>query len=277
MSTAARTAPNHDTLTCYTKYQCRRPKCVQRYNTWGRDRECAITDGTWQPLLDAEPVRQHLLGLHAAGITIHRVAAITGITFQNVRSFTQHGYGNTAPRRRRVTPQVAAKILAVNLIDHTPGNVNSTGSRRRLQALVAIGWPSIYVARHAGIDPANRNAIVARPTIRATTAQKFAAAYDEMRHQKPGRRGVRPVSIKRAKQQAAANRWPPPTYWDQCGAIDDPHWSPDYKVTRAEILAEEARWLITTAGLTRTEAALRLGKDRSYIDRVLADHGEVAA
>jgi hypothetical protein len=274
VTTATRTPPHHDTLTCYTDYRCRRPECVDRYNAWGRDRGRAITDGSWQPLLNAEPIRQHLLALHAAGITIHRVAVITGLTYRAIRNFTQHDYGNAAPRKRRVTREVAAKILAVNAIDHTPGNVDCTGSRRRIQALMAIGWPLVYIAERAGVHPSNRSTIVSRPTIRATTARKIADAYDEMRHQKPARHGIRPTSIKRAKQQGGASRWPTPSYWDQCGAIDDPRFTPDYKVTRLEIVAEEADWLITTAGLTRTQAAERLEVSRCYVDKALARHPE---
>jgi hypothetical protein len=277
LTTVIRTeAPHHDTLTCYVDYRCRLPACVDRYNAWSRDRLHAIADGTWQPLLDAEPIRQHLLNLHAAGITIHRVAAITGLQFRAVRNFTQHDYGNTAPRKRRVTREVAAKILAVNAIDHTPGNVDSTGSRRRVHALMAIGWPLIYTAQQAGIHRSNRSVIIARPSIRATTAQNITAAYDEMRHQKPARHGVRPTSIKRAKQQAAANRWPPPAYWDETGAIDDPHFEPMYRLTRREIVAQDAHWLMTTNGLSKAAAAERLGVDRSYVEHAFRDHPEYA-
>lgn len=277
MTTAVRREPpHHNKLTCYVDYDCRLPECVDRYNAWGRDRRRAITAGTWQPLLDAEPIRQHLLTLHAAGITIHRVAAITGLEYRAVRNFTQHDYGNAKPRKRRVTRAVAAKILAVNPIDHTPGNVETTGSRRRVHALMAIGWPLIYTAERAGIHPSNRSVVLARPSIRATTAQKITAAYDEMRDQKPARHGVRPTSIKRAKQQAAANRWAPPAYWDENGAIDDPHFEPMYRLTRREIVAQDAGWIMSTLGVDRGAAAERLGVSRDYVDHAFRDHPQYA-
>ena len=276
LATAAephREPPHHDTLTCYTDYRCRRPDCVDRYNTWGRDRERAIADGTWQPLLDAEPVRQHLLALHAAGITIHRVATLTGMTHRSVRNYTQHDYGHAAPRRRRITREVAERILAINPAEHTPGHVEPLGSRRRVEALAAIGWPSIHLARKAGIHPSNRTTILAGPTMRASTAQRITDAYDELKRLKPARHGVRKSSMSRAVKQARDLRWPPPKYWDETGAIDDPHFKPLYRVTRAEILAEDAVWLIG-AGLDRTAAAERLGVDKSYLDRALAQYPE---
>lgn len=270
-----RQAPHHETLTCYTDYRCRRPACVDRYNAWSRGRERAIADGTWQPLLDAEPVRLHLLALHAAGITIHRVATLTGMTHRSVRSYTQHDYGHVAPRRRRITREVAERILAINPAEHTPGYVDPLGSRRRVEALAAIGWPSIHLARKAGIHPSNRTTILAGPTMRGSTAQRIADAYDELKRARPARHGVRKGSMSRARKQARDLRWPPPKYWDETGAIDDPDFRPMYRVTRAEILAEDAAWLIGS-GLGRTAAAKRLGVDKSYLDRALAQHAEEA-
>lgn len=276
MTTAVREAPHHNTLTCYTDYGCRLPECKERYNAWSRERERAIADGTWQPLLDAQPIRQHLLKLHAAGITIGRVARLTGMSHRSVRSYTQHDYSNVAPRRRRVTQEVADKILAINPEEHTPGYVNPIGSQRRVQALMAIGWPSIYTARAAGIHPSNRNSIFASPTMRAATAERIAAAYDEMRHQQPVRHGVRPVSAKRAKLHAADRRWPPPAYWDETGAIDDEHFEPLYRVTRREIVAQDANWIMSTTGADRATAAERLGVSKAYIDHAFRDHPQYA-
>jgi len=275
MTTAIRReAPNHNTLTCTTDYQCRRAECVERLRAWRRNRDRSITKGTWEPLLPAEPVRQHLLALHAAGLTIHRVAALTGLTYKAVRSFTQHDYGNAAPRRHRVTRETAAKILAINTDDFTAGHVHPIGSERRFQALVAIGWPTIHVARRAGLHPSNRTTIFQAARMRATTAQRIAATYDEMRHQRPAQHGVSATSIKRAKKQAADRRWAPPKYWDEVGAIDDEHFESMYGVTRREIIAQDAHWLMTTNGLSKVAAAERLGVAKSYVEHAFRDHPE---
>ena len=276
MTTAVREAPHHRNLTCYTGYQCRLPECVERYNAWSRNREKAIANGTWEPLLDAEPIRQHLLKLHAAGITIHRVATLTGLPYRSVRSFTQHDYGNAAPRRRRVTREVAEKLLAINLEEHTPGHVNPIGSQRRIRALVAIGWPTLHTAIRADIHPSNRNSMFRYPTMHARTAQRIAAVYDEMRHQSPAKHGISPTSIKRAKLQATRERWAPPTYWDEVGGIDDPDFEPQYGITRREIVAQDANWIMRTTGLDKTAAAERLGVSKSYIDHAFRDHPEYA-
>lgn len=276
MITAIRAAPHHNTLTCYTDYRCRQPECVERYRSWYRERGRAIANGTWLPLLDAAPVRQHLLDLHAAGITIYRVAALTGLTYKSVRGFTQHDYGNTSPRRYRTTREVAAKILAINTEDHTPGLISPIGSQRRFQALVAIGWPTLYIAPRAGLHPSNRNTIFRAPQMRASTAQRITEAYDEMRHQRPARHGVSATSIKRSKKRAVERRWPKPAYWDEAGAIDDPDFHPLYRVPRLEILAGEGRWLVS-GGTPLDDAAVRLGITVDYLQQALREHPEVTA
>lgn len=271
MTTAVRQPPHHRTLTCYTDYRCRLPECVARFNAYDRTRRRAQAAGTWQPLVDAEPIRKHLLALHAAGITIHRVATLTGLTDTAIRSFTQHASAKNR-RRHRATHETAAKILAISLDTATPGYVDATGTRRRLHALVAIGWPLEVVATYVGVSQRNIWSLTQRNKVRATTARNVADVYGELCNEKPTRNGVSKWHAKQARNRASARRWPTPTYWDETGGIDDPDFIPDYKVTQAEILAEEAHWLITTAGLTRGQVAERLGKHRSYIDRVLVDH-----
>ncbi|MEU2073601.1 hypothetical protein [Streptomyces sp. NPDC013489] len=273
--TRRREPPNHETLTCYTDYACRLPACRDRYNTWNRDRGQAISAGTWQPLVDAEPIRQHLIALDEAGITFHRVSVLTGLPYKSVRAFVHHDYGHAAPRRRRATPEVAAKILAIGFTDS--GYVSPIGSERRFQALVAMGWPTLHTARRAGLHPSNRNTIFRAPSMRAATAQRIAVTYDEMRTQNPARHGVSAVSIKRAKAQAAERRWPDIAYWaDRMDVIDDPDFEPLYGVTNRELVAQDANWVMRTSGLDRANAAARLGVSKSYIDHAFRDHPEYA-
>nr|WP_031186524.1 hypothetical protein [Streptomyces sp. NRRL S-1896] len=108
--------------------------------------------------------------------------------------------------------------------------------------------------------------------------QAIVVAYEDLSRRNPRRNGIPKNVVTRTRNRAAANRWPTPKYWDKYpDAIDDPHFTPEYGLTKADILAEETRWLIETAGLTRGQAAERLGKDRSYIDRVLGQANLKAA
>lgn len=273
----ARQAPHHDTLTCYTNYRCRRPECVERKNAWMRDRDRALRAGTWQPLHDATPVRDHLRTLLNSGLTQQRIAALAGVPHQSITDLIR-GRSNRSHRRglrHRTTPEFAAKILAVDPAE-SPARVDATGSQRRIRALVAAGWPLLHIGHQLDLNPQRPEQILRQERVYATTRDVITGGYARLIAVRPERRGVPKDKARWSRERARASRWPGPAYWDQFpGAIDDPHFQPLYRVTRAEILAEDARWLIAY-GLDRTAAAERLGVDKSYLDRALAQyHGTV--
>ncbi|MFB7244586.1 hypothetical protein ACFCYX_19260 [Streptomyces populi] len=277
MTTAIRQAPHHRTLTCYTDYRCRLPECVERYREWDRARYRAKANGEPAKYIAAEPVRRHLTKLYATGITIHAVAATTGLTYLAVRSFTHHEYGNRRPRRRRCTPETAAKILAVNEGNINTGRIDATGTVRRLQALVAAGWPLERIGPHAGLSAENLHALTKRNQVLAGTARQVAEAYELLLHRRPANHGIDKRNISRARRRAAANRWPDPAYWaTRMDVIDDPDFEPLYGVTRREQIAQDANWVMRTAGLDRQAAAARLGIHKSYLDHAFRDHPEYA-
>ncbi|MBD9723495.1 hypothetical protein PV755_46305 [Streptomyces caniscabiei] len=278
MTTRTRQAPHHRNLTCYTDYRCRLPECVTRYNHWQRNRLRAVADGTWQPFIDATPVREHLLHLYAAGLTPHRVSVLTGIDFNTIRLYTQPAPKQGRGMTRQTTPAFQAKILAVRAEPTLPGRVDPTGTRRRIQALSAIGWPLRELGPHIGIRPDNVRRILTRgQTVYGTTAKATIDAYEKLRRSRPRRHGISEIGTARALRNARQQRWAPPKYWDQHpGAIDDPHFEPMYGVTRREQIAQDANWIMTTVGLSRAETAARLGVDKSYIEHAFRDHPQYA-
>ncbi|MFB7605232.1 hypothetical protein [Streptomyces gardneri] len=278
MTTDRRTAPHHNNLTCYTDYRCRRPECVERFTTWQRNRLQAVADGTWQPFIDAAPVREHLRSLYAAGLTIHRVSELTGIDWNTLRLYTQPAVRQGRGMIRRTTAETQAKILAIEPTPSLPGRVDPTGTRRRIQALVATGWPLKELGPHLAIQPDNVRRILARgQRVYGTTAQSAAKAYEQLRDSKPQRHGVTDLAIARARRHAKQNRWAPPSYWaDRMDVIDDPDFEPLYGVSRREIVAQDANWLMRTNGLDRATAAARLGISKAYIDHAFRDHPEYA-
>ncbi|MFE3678786.1 hypothetical protein [Streptomyces griseus] len=262
MTTAIhREAPNHNTLTCYTRYKCRLPECVERYRANERDRRRQHRRGEYRRLTDADPVREHVQQLLATGASPRAIAARADVADRVVRDLLADN---------------AAKLLAVAPDDVVPQYVPALGSVRRLQALVADGMPMIYIAPHVDLYPSYISSLLWRAEeldnhqVLGTTALGINRGYDHLSGKNPLRYGATRKSKALARSLGASRNWPTSKYWARFpDAIDDPHFTPEYKVTQAEILAEETRWLIETAGLTRTEAAERLGKHRSYIDRVL--------
>ncbi|MFF7142322.1 hypothetical protein ACFZB5_13875 [Streptomyces nodosus] len=275
----AREAPHHTKLTCYTDYRCRRPECVRRYNDWQNNRLHAKATGTWQPLIDATPVREHLHKLHAVGITPHRVSVLTGIDWNTIRLYTQPAPKQGRGMFRRTTPEFEAKILAIQPEPTLSGLVDPTGTCRRIQALSAIGWPLKELGPHIGVRPDNVRRLLKgrQPRVQGTTAQGAIDAYAQLRNDHPSKHGVSAIGISRALRNAKQHRWAPPKYWDQYpGAIDDPHFIPEYRKPRIAVVAEEAHWLMTAGRLTRADAADRLGITKSYIERAFKAYPEYA-
>ncbi|MFI5831020.1 hypothetical protein ACIA6C_27865 [Streptomyces sp. NPDC051578] len=266
--TTRREAPHHNTLTCYTRYGCRLPACVERKQNWAEERTAAMRNGTWKPYVDAAPVRQHIKALLAAGLTQDRIAALAELPHQSVADFTGGIRGRGI--RHRTSADIAARILGIDPKVASPVRIGATGTHRRIQALIAVGWPLTHLSTRSGLHASRADQILRQDTVRIETAQRIQEGYDTLRRLRPERHGVPEHKARLSRDRAAAAKWPPPKYWDRFpDAIDDPHFTPEYGRTKADLLAEEATWLVTTAGLTRAEAAIRLGKDKTYIDRVL--------
>ncbi|MFF8178480.1 hypothetical protein [Streptomyces chartreusis] len=277
MTTAVREAPHHRNLTCYTDYRCRRTECVERYNERNMARLRAKKAGIWDGFVDAEPVRQHLLQLEAAGIGPGWVAATTGLSIQTIRDFLVPNISRGRGRRQRTSPDMAAKILAVTEENHLRGKVPGAGSARRIKALVAAGWPLKHIAVHAELSPPNMTDLLHRETVYASTAKAVASAYEGLKGLKPERHGVDKVQAKRARNWADRQNWPTVAYWaERMDVIDDPDFEPLYGITRRLIVAQDANEVMRFSGLNREAAAARLGVSKAYIDHAFRDHPEYA-
>lgn len=269
MTTAVREAPHHNNTVCVQWYSCKLPECRERFYA----RRRAIRAGLAQPartLVDATPVRQHILDLQEAGLSLTFIARRAGVAHTTIGNFLRPRPSARRGLQRKTTPETAAKILAVRPI-------TTIGTLRRIQALVAMGWPARQVAARAGVS--NRWVVDLRPDtiILASYAEKIATTYGELRSLKPEKHGVQAGHARRSRSRAAANRWPTPRYWDQhADDIDDPHFHPLYGVTKREIVAQDANELMRFSGLDKAAAAERLGVSKSYIEHAFRDHPQYA-
>jgi transcriptional regulator with XRE-family HTH domain len=96
------------------------------------------------------------------------------------------------------------------------------GTRRRLQALCAIGYSQPELARLLGVTQQRVWQYLAgpRPTVRRTSAAKVAALYDRLADTPSANPRAR-CSINAAER----NGWLPPLWWDD-DTIDDADWQP---------------------------------------------------
>lgn len=175
-------------------------------------------------LVDAEPVRAHIESLRAAGMGWKRVAIAAGVSNGAMSKLLYGAAGGQPSRSVRTT--TAARILAVkpDLAEHAV--IDATGTRRRIQALVARGWSIPAVGRELGVNASNMHALLHRSQVIAATAAAVRDLYDRMWDAAPREDTWHARSAAtRARLYAARHGWAPPMAWDD-DAIDDPDASP---------------------------------------------------
>lgn len=216
----------HGTKAKYVVEGCRCEPCRQACRDYERWRRRQIAYGR-TPYVDAEPVRAHLHALSRQGLGWMRAARLAGVPESTVCRLL-YGGGARGPSKR-VRRRTAAALLAVTAeLEHLGATVHvpAAGPRRRLQALVALGWPQAQIARRMGVNPANLGKTLHGTTdrVNASTARAARTLYDELWDRSPARPDGRAL--------AAARRhgWVPPLAWDD-DTIDDPAARPAHDLT----------------------------------------------
>jgi transcriptional regulator with XRE-family HTH domain len=223
-------------------------------------------------LVDAEPIKAHVAMLREAGIGRRTIAMRAGVSQTVVDRLVGI---NTEKPCYRVRPATARRILSVQPGDVARGSIlDTTGTSRRLRALVAIGWTQTELARRIGWSVCNLNSVVMarRPSVTVGTARMVAAMYDEL--------SMTPGPSARARTLAARHGWLPPLAWDDEQLDDAGHEPQDMRrkagrgsgITVEDI--EEAR----EQGYDGDQqVAWRLGVTRDTIAKILSRAAEAVA
>ncbi|WP_067812295.1 helix-turn-helix domain-containing protein [Actinomadura kijaniata] len=206
----------HGTLTGYKIRLCRCPACTAANRRYVNRRTRLIAYGRWQPYVDAAPVRAHVRQLMQAGLGWRRIAALAGVSNGALCKLL---YGDRRTGRlpsRKLRPDTAAALLAVraDLDTLAPGaRIDAAGTRRRIQALAALGWSVCEQARRLDRSVSNYSTLMRRQYVTVATARQVRALYEQLSMVVPdpaGRNGVA-----RARAEAARKGWVPPLAWDE--------------------------------------------------------------
>ena len=248
--------PTHGTRACYVA-GCRRPECRaanRAYNNH-RNRMAAYGRPTTN-LVDATPVREHVQALTAAGMGTRAIAEAAGVSRNTLRALL-NGRGHRPPTRR-LHPDTAEAILAVRPVPAAHALVDAAGTRRRVQALIVLGWSQAKLATRLGMKPTNFGDLLTLQQVTAATARAVAALYDQLWHVAPPEDTHRDrIAASRARRYAADRGWLPPMAWDD-DLIDLPE--PDLE---AELQRRVTR--MTQAELARCYRAHRAGDQSPLI------------
>ncbi len=215
--TTTRTLPEHGTYSRYIKHGCRCDDCRNAARAYRRRLGYDHSNGI-RRRIDSTQVRGHIERLTARGWTQEQIAAAAGVNQTTVS-------GIMSRPGSQVRRSTAAAIFDVRLDQLAPvprGLVDATGTRRRLQALMALGYPIPEVARRVGAGESSLQQTVEGrwARIKSVTATKVARVYRHLSTvpAPPSR------FAEQARNEAMANGWYGPMAWDD---IDDPECVPD--------------------------------------------------
>jgi len=195
------------------------------HRDYARWRARQIAYGRWEPWADAAPVREHVRRLRRFGASYHAIGQAAGVS-----AMTVHRLLNGCPAKRQAGPDrigaaQARRLLAVTSPAACPGRRDACGSRRRLQALVAIGHSPAFLAGQLRVPPRQAWRVL-RGEVRTVTPAMHAricGAYETWWNQCPPERTrqQQEAAADAARDLAQAQGWPPPMALDD-DRIDDP-------------------------------------------------------
>lgn len=274
--TGARPLPPHGHISRYKYHGCRCLTCHNGWRDYARDRSRQKAYGTWKPLVDAGPVRSHIQTLRSAGIGWIRLAELTGMSTASLKAIVCGRSGKTPVKRVRAA--TAEKVLAVRpepVAQCADGAlVDATGTRRRIQALAAVGFTFTSLAPHLSTNRLYVGDIAVADLVMARTARRTAEVYDRLWDADPLQHGATVGGVSRARRLAAREGWPPPLAWDD-DTIDDPAAVPDMgqQSRRCGDTADEIAWLLETGERDPEVIGRRLGLETGSVKRTIERHG----
>jgi hypothetical protein len=202
--------------TCYQRHGCRCAPCrVATMKARSRRRK-DVAFGRYDAVsrfVPAGPARAHVLELLKQRMTLNQIGHLAGITPHVVGVLV----GTDNPPRKIIRTN-ADKLLAVTPKLHTlpdTGFVPATGTTRRIQALMVMGWSMTQQAALAGSHRGCFVRFLTVDRVTAATHRKTKAIYDELWDLAPDPQTTgEKSSVARTKAYAARRGWLPPMAWD---------------------------------------------------------------
>jgi transcriptional regulator with XRE-family HTH domain len=263
--------PKHPTpqASCYKNCGCRCAPCLALRGRQTKTRRHLASVG-YRENIDVEPIALHVEELRQT-MAVMEIAHTAGLSHDAVRRI--HLRCNPKVSRRVARALLAVEPLAIE--EQGIGIVNGCGTRRRLQALQAIGWTSVDVAAAMGVSHRTVSRWLRAKRVSASTRAAVAMVYEEMRYSVPPERTSQERgAASRARNTAARNKWRAPGFWAD-GKIDDPTARPRKTEARnndSDEMAEEVERMLGTD--SAQGIASRLGyADYDSLATVLARGG----
>ena len=233
----------HGTRAAYVRDQCRCRGCTIANTAASNQMHRERAFGRWAPYVGAAQARQHIQVLRDVGIGVDQIAKLAGLSSSHVRGLI-YPSSRGKPPFQKVRRETAERILAVPAEDTSRAansHVDATGTRRRLQALVTVGWAQAWLARELHRSPANLRRSMTSESVTARTAQLVTDMYERLwdaapPDQLPAQRRASDA----ARTFAADHGWLPPLAWDDIDHDDDADPLPSVPINEDNLLDEIA-------------------------------------
>jgi lambda repressor-like predicted transcriptional regulator len=166
--------------------RCQAARAARREYNRRRRQAIARPDSVWLPYVSAQPAREHLAALSAAGMGLRTVARTSGVSHGSLSKIV---YGQ--PRRgrapsARIRPETLRRILAVR-VSHAGGGqrVPAADTWRLIDELVAAGYSRSFLARALGSNAERPTLQIGRTRVRASTARAVEDLHRRLMHRPP--------------------------------------------------------------------------------------------
>lgn len=260
---------------CYRQHGCRCDRCrafnARKVADWRARAKTGDVDA-W--VLNTTPAREHVDALHKMGMPLGLIAERAGVSGRCITELLAY-------RSSQLTPYVNDALLGVTYVAPKPravDHVDPTGTRRRIQALIAIGWTFDDLAAQMGFSDRNLSRTIGASFVTVRVERTVRDVYDRLWHVVP----ADSIGSRRARRRAHVEGWLPPLAWDD-DIIDDPKAKPDMKaiaslrapaITRFEEDAIDAALAGDKPRLSPVERAeaVRILHERRWSAHRIANH-----
>lgn len=182
--------------------------CKPHYNKAHR---LGIGDAGKQRRVDPQETIRHIAVLRARGWTWRAIGDAAGVAMSVPHQMVSGGHPKVALTSARAILAITPAWVETRRI------VDPAGTRRRVDAMAALGWPLWLVEQRAGLAFRSVSCALSRGRVTALVASRVATVYDELSTKK----GPSPSAAGRARVRGSH----PPFAWDYVD-IDDPKSKP---------------------------------------------------
>lgn len=204
--------------TCYGNHGCRCSDCREGHRLRMDRRRRLIAYGRWGGMADATEARAHVNKLRET-FSVREIAAAAGVT-SHVVNRVSLGWGD------RIRAEHVHALLHCDPapLEMAGTFVDGTGTARRVQALMFMGWTGEELMRRTGLSEASIYRPAAGGHVTVRVRDTIAVLYDELWDQEPSQATPSEAfTVRRAKLRARRLGYVSPLAWDD---IDDPEEKP---------------------------------------------------